>query len=238
MLGQVKIVLIYIAVTNSPKLEDYAARFVATIQLYPPGVEFQLIVCCNGGALATDKQMLFLTIPHEFYIRPNDPSWDIGGYQFVANQIDCDIVVCMGESVFFHRAGWLSRIIDSWHKYGPGFYGFFSSNLVRGHMNTTAFAVYPMALKLYPQVKDRRDRYEFEHGQTALWRRLSQQGKPTKFVTWSGEYDPKDWRRPDNILWKGDQSSLLVHCNHTERYAASSEETKRNWRAGADQPFK
>lgn len=238
MLGQVKVVIIYIAVTHSPKLEHYAARFVATMQLYPPGYEFRLIVCCNGGSLARDKEMLFLTVPHEFYIRPNDPSWDIGGYQFVADQIDCDIVVCMGESVFFHRAGWLTRIIESWQKYGPGFYGFFSSNLVRSHMNTTAFAVSPLHLKTYPKVKDKKDRYEFEHGHNALWRRLAFQGKPTKFVTWSGEYDPRDWRKPENILWKGDQSALLVHCNHTERYESANDDTKRKWQAGADQPFK
>jgi len=57
-------------------------------------------------------------------------------------------------------------------------------------------------------------------------------------VTWDGTWDPFQWRYPDNILWRGNQTNCLVYCNHTDRYNAAPVETRRNWERGADQPFK
>jgi hypothetical protein len=117
-------------------------------------------------------------------------------------------------------------------------YGLFSSHLARAHMNTTAFAVDPRYLLGHAKVTNHRERYEFEHGERALWRRLANFNIPTLFVTWDGVWKPRQWRYPQNILWRGDQSNLLCWCNHTDRYAAAPPETKRNWEAGADQLFR
>jgi hypothetical protein len=39
-------------------------------------------------------------------------------------------------------------------------------------------------------------------------------------VTWDGEWRRKDWRTPQNIFRRGDQSNLLVCDHHTEIYTA------------------
>ena len=234
-----KIVVLYVCVTQGGITRDLAARFVGTYQAFPPEAEHSLLVVCNGGPPATDIGLVFLGLDPQFYPRENDASWDIGAYQAGARgpAADADILVCLGESVYFHRAGWLRRVVEAWTKYGAGMYGFFSSNLVRPHMNTTGFATSPVLLRDYPKsITTHHDRYEFEHGERAFWRYVHGRGMPTKLLTWDGEWDPFLWRYPANILWRGDQSNCLVLCNHTERYDLAPPDTRRVWARGADSP--
>lgn len=236
-----KIVLAYIAVSRGPITADYCARFVASYHEFPPGVEHETVICCNGGALPTDIALMFSGLNAKFFPRVNDPGWDISAFIDGARGpcSDADIMLCLGESVYFHREGWFARLFDAWSKHGPGMYGPFASNTVRGHLNTTAFCCSPMLLRQYPaRVSTHADRYEFEHGRTALWRLTSARRMPVRMVTWDGEWEPRQWRVPRNILWRGDQSNCLMFCNHTERFAAASWTTKQNWLRTCDQPFK
>ena len=41
-----------------------------------------------------------------------------------------------------------------------------------------------------------------------------------------------------NILWRGNQSNLLMQCDHSERWNNANPMTKRRWSQKADQPFK
>ena len=176
-----------------------------------------------------------------FYPRPNDPGWDLSGFLDVASgpAKDADALLCLGESVHFNRAGWLNRLVQAWEHHGPGMYGPFASHSVRAHLNSTAFMCSPKDLLSYPQRvwKDRQDRYSFEHGPAALWRRLHQRGLPVFLVTWDGDWPPGHWRRPQNILWRGDQSNTLFACNHTDSFEAADDRTKRSWALKADAPF-
>jgi hypothetical protein len=139
-------------------------------------------------------------------------------------------MVCLGQSVHFHRHGWLERIVRAWEQFGPGMYGFLSSFLVRPHLQTTAFATSPQFLQDYPvKVVTKADRYEFEHGRFSFMNRLEVRRKPVKLVTFDGVYSKPMWRSPNNILWKGDQSNCLVWCNHTEDYAKATQKTKDFW---------
>lgn len=232
------ILLTYICVTHGPITYDYAARFVATYLLYPPGIEHKTVIACNGGMPSNDLACLFAPMDVTFYPRYNDKGWDISAYQDVAAHIPCDMMVCCGESVYFHKSGWMMRLALAWKQYGPGFYGFYSSHLVRAHLNTTAFACDPKEIRNYQRVKDHKDRYNFEHGESALWRKMHQFGKPTKLVTWDGVYDPGSWRKPPNILWRGDQTNTLAFCNHTDRFNDASPEVKQKWSSGADRAFR
>lgn len=230
-----RIAIIYIAVTHGPNLIDYSARYAATYGLFHPGYDHQTIVSCNGGRLSFEAEMLFSQIPNcTFYPRGNDDGWDISAYRDIANHTDAEILVCFGESIYFHRAGWLKRIMAERDFHGPGMYGFFSSYLVRPHLNTTAFVCDAALLRRSRLIYDKQTRYNFEHGENSFWRSVYLKGKAVKLVTWDGSYDFPFWRKPQNILWRGDQSNCLVFCNHTERYAAAPPETKRNWEAGAD----
>jgi hypothetical protein len=239
MLDPADVILIaYIAVAGGPLTHDYCARFVGSFLANPPGATNKLIVVCNGGALPLETQLLFEPLNATFLIRSNDPSWDIGGYMDVASLHPGQFMFCCGETVYFHREGWLARLAEAWKKYGNGMYGPFASNLVRSHLNTTAFACDTGSLLSYPRPANRNDRYEFEHGQNAFWRRLHQQGKPVKLVTWNGIWQPEHWRLPPNILWRGDQSNCLAYCSHTDHYRAAKPQDQRKWAAFADGLFR
>lgn len=235
-----KIAVCYTAVANGTKTEDFAARFIVTYRAFPPGIEHDTFIISNGGVLRTGAALIFAPISPRMFPRSNS-GWDIGGY-FEAARGPCsgyDMMVCLGESVHFQQAGWLKRLVDVWNKVGPGMYGPFASYVVRAHLGTTAFCCAPTMFKRYPfLVENKAQRYEFEHGQGAFWRRLSQFNIPTRLVTWDGDWGPREWRKPPNILWRGDQSNCLMLCSHTERYENADAERKVKWARSADRPFK
>ena len=177
---------------------------------------------------------MFSPIACQFLPRENDEGWDISAIQAVARKVKCDMLVCLGESCYFWKPDWLKPMVEAWKRYGAGMYGFFSSFLVRPHMNTTGFCCDPRFLLGYPQVTDHVGRYSFEHGLNSFWKRMQMFGKPAKLVTADGVYDPPQWRSAPNIMWRGDQSNCLIRCNHLDRWDAADEETKKNWSAGAD----
>lgn len=236
-----RIALCYVAVTHGPLTADYCARFVATFIEYPPGMEAEIFVCCNGGPLSYEKAVMFAPLKVKFLPRQNDPGWDISAYIEAARGPckDFDLMLCLGESCYFHRAGWLARLVLAWNRFGPGMYGSFSSNLVRSHLNTTGFCCPPKVLASYPKpVTSRGERYEFEHGNQAFWRMVALRGMPVRLVTWDGIWEPRVWRCPKDILWRGNQSNCLMWCQHTDRYVNADARTRLRWAKGADQPFK
>jgi hypothetical protein len=237
---KVKIVLCYICVTHGVNTEHLATRFVSTYNAYPPGAEHETFIVCNGGPLKTETGLLFATLPKvTFFPRENDGGWDISAWIDVAHHTDADMMVCLGESVYFHRAGWLKRMVDAWTEQGPGMYGFFASHVIRAHLNTTAFCIAPRALRAWPHpVRDRGARYSFEHGPDAFWRSCMINGMPVRFVTWDGIWLPTQWRAPNNILMRGTQENLLVFCNHVDNYFASDQATRNVWARLADSPFR
>lgn len=231
-----KIVIGYVAVTNGPHTADLISRFVGSYLVCPPGLPHELIVLCNGGPLPMEQGLMLDAIGARFMPRVNDPGWDISAFQDLAKSTDADILVCFGESVYFHRPNWLNHIVHAWNQHGEGMYGFFSSHLLRPHLNTTAFATAPKFLRQYAAVKSHPARYEFEHGENSFWRALHAWGVPVRLVTWDGSWQAGQWRYPKNILWRGTQENCLVFCNHTDRYSAASVQVKANWARGADNP--
>lgn len=235
-----KISVAYIAVTHGPITHEYCSRFAATYHEYPPGYDHELIVVCNGGPLQNKIGLTLSGINPRYYIRKNDQGFDISAYIELANGIcrDSDMLVCLGESVFFHRGLWLKRFVYAWETYGAGMYGPFSSNLLRPHLNTSAFCCHPMLIREYPfKVSDHNSRYEFEHGQHSFWKYVQKRAMPVRLVTWDGEYPPNEWRSPPDILWRGSQRNCLMFCNHTERWASSGLRIKQQWSRGADSRF-
>ena len=235
------VAVVYIVVSHGRISDDYCARFVASYHECPPGFPHETIVCCNGGPLNTESKLLFVGMGAGLFPRVNDQGFDLSGYQDVAAgpAKDVDALLCLGESVYFHRAGWLARLVEAWDKHGPGLYGPFASHNVRAHLNTTAFMCSPKHLLTYPERHwTRAARYEAEHGLGSFWRRTQQRGLPVRFVTWDGEWPPGQWRQPPNILWRGTQENLLMLCNHSDRWANADAMTKIRWAAKADQPFR
>jgi hypothetical protein len=236
----VKVCVAYTAVTNGSRTSDFIARFVVSWKEFPPGVETDLVVNCNGGVLSTEQNLLFAGLHAKMFPRFNDDARDISGHQAAARG-PCaayDMVLFCGESVYFHRAGWLKRFVETWQKLGPGFYGPFCSNSVRAHLNTTAFCASPALVASYPKVKTHQQSYSFEHGPFSMWRRAAAMGLPVRLVTWDGEWRPEEWRTPENILWKGDQTNCLMWCNHADRYFEAAPDTRWNWERATNQSFR
>ena len=226
-----KVAVVYTCVTEGSGNLIYATRFVSTHNAFDGGYHHQVVAVCNGGPPSPQLSQLLGGIDGIAFPRSNE-GWDIGGYIEAARGpcAEADIIVCLGQSVHFHRHGWLERIVRAWEQFGPGMYGFLSSFLVRPHLQTTAFATSPQFLQDYPvKVVTKADRYEFEHGRFSFMNRLEVRRKPVKLVTFDGVYSKPMWRSPNNILWKGDQSNCLVWCNHTEDYAKATQKTKDFW---------
>lgn len=231
------ILLAYICVAHGPKTAEYAARFVGSYLANPPGVEHQTVVVCNGGMLDPETAMLFLPMDVKFFVRENDGGWDVSGFIDVAKNFQSDMQVNFGESCYLHKPGWMLQLAQAWSVFGPSFLGVFSSHSVRAHLNTNAFACSPNHLREYPPVTNHPERYAFEHGPNALWRRLDRKGIPVRLVTWDGTWRKGDWRKPQNILSRGTQENCLCWCIHNERYWAADPATKRLWASYADRPF-
>ena len=236
-----RICVAYTVVSQGPISDQFASRFVATFHEHPPGVECDLLVICNGGPLRTDLSLIFAPLRAQMFPRVNDEGKDITGYMDAARGPckDYDAMLCLGESIYFTRAGWLRRLVEAWNKIGPGFYGPFGNNNVRPHLQTTAFFCPPVLLSRYPtRPNNRPSRMEFEHGQKSMWRWVAGHGMPVRCVTWDGEWESRMWRMPQNILWRGDQSNLLMMNNHAQGWENAPPETKQVWSRNADSPFR
>jgi hypothetical protein len=235
-----KIAAVYIAVTNGPHTTDHCAQFVASINDYPGLVQVDFWIACNGGPLTTE-QILILSPLNPYYMpRVNDQGYDLSAYQDAVRG-PCalyDAVLCLGESIRAVRMGWLQRLVSVWQRLGPGFYGFFGSNNVSPHMQTSAFFTSPDILRSYPiKIQTRAQRYEFEHGSRAMWRLMLQKGRPVRCITWDGEWLPHQWRQPPDILWRGNQGNLLFWNNHAMGWLTADPTTRLRWAAMADRPY-
>lgn len=235
---RIKIDVVYIVVSQGHLVDTYGPRFVQSYLQFPPEMDHRLLIACNGGDPGPKRRDYFRDTQAEFILRPNDAGWDISAYQNIARQTDADFLLCLGESIHFHRAGWLRKIADARENYGPGMYGIFSSHFVRAHLNTTGFAADKNLLLAYPQVTNHPERYEFEHGHGCFWKQIASQGMATALVTWNNCWFPGEWRQEKGIMHDSDQLSLLAHCNHTSKFADGTPATRELWAAQSNTPFK
>jgi len=220
---QGKLAIAYLYPALGSQFDDLALRFVRTYSASPPGIEHDTVIITNGGNL-TPKMRNNIegpgVLPNIRYIeRISNDGFDIGAFQHAANYLDCYACCFFGAPAHFKRAGWLKRLVDAWQKHGPGMYGSMASFLQRPHLQTTGFLTSPEFIRKWgPLAVSRADRYAFEWGWDALWRKVVAWGYPAMLVTWDGEYNPRDWRKPKNCLWRGDQSNCLSYFRHSDTY--------------------
>lgn len=228
--------IVYVTVSGGEQTERYAQRFCSSFRNFPPGADnWGLCAVSNGGPMEPDVERHFLPLKATVIKRDNS-GWDIGAYIEVANRVRFyDAILCCGQSVYFHRPGWLKRLDSVWTTHGPGLYGFFASNLVRKHLNTTCFCVDPRLLCGWGQVVDTKEkRYEFEHGAKPFWKQVEALGRPVRLVMWDHDLAPWQWRTTENEFWRGDQSQCLMWCSHTDRFQNAVKGTRTMWTNNAD----
>ena len=178
---------------NLPVYEPLARRFISSYLNNPPGVadhDFHVLV--NGPMLSAGQMRLFNPLVCHFHQCTN-VGRDIGAYQWAAENVPCDLMVCLGTPVHFHKTGWLDRIERAFLDNGPALYGAWGFHQPSNHIRTTAFWLPPEMLKAYPFMIGDGQRYEFEHGGNSITQHALKWGFDVLQVTWSGVYPLPEW---------------------------------------------
>jgi hypothetical protein len=197
---------------------------------FSAGTDFDIFIqTCNGREFVGDDGEWL----GELYWMGGEyfgDGFDIGAHQHAANSIppEYDFAVFCSTQVHFHREGWLKRMVEAREQFGPGLYGAMASRENHPHLRTCFFGCDPADFRAYPWVINSKAlSLEFESGKTGFWTWIRANGRKEVLVAWDGFYDErKDWRKPDNIFRRGDQSNCLVWDRHTELYAKATPEEK------------
>jgi hypothetical protein len=203
-------------------------RFLRTYDQFKPEEDHQLVIIDCGGAATFNYTFRSL----EYY----GNGWDCGAYQFAADAIDCDLLVCCNAWTYFWRFDWLRLLQKAYVEHGPGIYGV-SASFERGpHLRTPCFAIATELLREYPiHVKDRYSCNSFEASEHSITRFVQRLGKPAMLVTADGSnWVQPNWRAASNIFRRGDQSNVLVWDRHTDLYRDSDSDYKRQLELVAD----
>ena len=171
-----------------------ASRFMDTYRKFPAGEAHELHVICNGGEPGSAYRAPFKGTSSAFHVRDNT-GWDIGSYQWAAENIPCDLLVCLGAPVHFHRSGWLVRMVESYLNNAPCLCGCWAYLHPNWHVRTTAFWTDPNIIRSYPYVigSARSSRYDFEHGKNSITRHVLKADMDCIMVSWKGEFGLKQW---------------------------------------------
>lgn len=224
----VSITLIYVHPPSEPDQLELASRFVTSYHYFPPAYPHETVISINGGKVTPMIECLFGSIPGVKFFERSDDGWDNGAFIEIAKQTKTDAVFCMGGPGYVRRQGWLQRMAYAWDKHGPGMYGSLASFEIRPHICTCGFLAPAKAMAEYPYPHyTKAERYAFEHGPNSFCRLVLRRGMRVMLVTWDGEYEWKDWRKPRNVYAKGDQSNCLSYFRHSDSYENSDPNEKK-----------
>lgn len=171
-----------------------AERFARTLKEFPAGYPHELHVIANGRLEVKDlDRRPFQGISCHWHSRDNS-GWDIGAFQYAAEIIKCDLLVCLGANVHFYQPGWLDRMVEAYANNGLGLYGCWGYTFPL-HIRTTAFWLPPELMLSYPNVigTARTMRYDFEHGPNSITRWTLEAGLRALVVSWTDAWDQPDW---------------------------------------------
>jgi hypothetical protein len=229
-----KVTVVMVRVVTKPEYRHSEQRLLDSYLKFDAGYGHELVIIDRCGDSPDDVKAT--------HLRYDLQGWDCGAWQFSGRNIDADLLVCLNSSTYITGAGWLKRFVDAVEAHGDGLYGPLASYEINPHIRTPCMVFQPHIIRQYPaQVMDRLDTYRMEvfgyPGGTpnfTMW--VRSKGWQTRLVTWDGDYDLPEWRKPDNIFRRGDQSNLLVRDRHADAYEVSSEEGKRVLEGLADGP--
>lgn len=217
----------------------FQQRFLATYKQFKPTVPHELVVCCcgadNRAAIPVEVENSYNGL-NPIFANYGGRGWDIGAFQHVVQLLHVDFAVFLATPVYFWRADWLQKMVDAFNQYGDGLYGPMASYEHAPHIRTSCFGCSPALFRLYPYKIDSRDKarfFESTDWNFSTWVR-EECGLPVKMVTADGSYDEPEWRKPDNIFRRGDQSNTLIRDRHCDLYNLASPEEKLQLANAAD----
>lgn len=216
----------------------FSERFASTYEKFKPTIPSELrVVFCGSEPTDKDKELYAgLGAVFDTYL---GTGWDLGAHQTIASKLDHDMVLCLATPAYLWLEGWLELTAEAFDMNGDGLYGPMASYELAPHIRTSAFAFSPATIRTYPhEINSRETCFHFESGftstgiphQSCSWsfsNWMAEQGKPVLMVNAEGCYVRDEWRKPDNIFRRGDQSNCLIRDRHWDIYQAASEAEKR-----------
>lgn len=212
---QRKINVVYIYPMIGSKWDKYAERFSRLYREFRPTIEHTLIVVSNGREPSKRAKEIFANLPVTWYVHDNS-GYDIGAFQVVAAKFPATLMVCLGASTYFRKAGWLERMVEGAEKYGLGVYGSMghqghTAYRVWPHVRTSAFWLDPVLLNEYPmRIRGTGQRYEFEHGRSSICEWAKAMGFEVRVIGFKGDWPLATCNAMPNGYHKGDQSNCLT----------------------------
>lgn len=208
-------------------------RWISTYVQFKPAINHELVVVDSD--VATDPAEYS---PHASrFMVYTGGGWDCGIWQMVGREIQTDLLICCNSSTYFHRHGWMERFVEAVEQYGVGLYGSMGSYECSPHLRTPCLVFQPQVVNAYPWITAcRNDTWAFEvlRGADNFTQWSGRNGFTPRLVTWDGVWEQPDWRKPDNIFRRGDQSNILVKDRHVDTFAASPPEGKETLSKLAD----
>lgn len=210
-----------------PHFSHYVKRFARSFKDHPPGHDYELWVTCHWGERIDAVRKLFYGIKTRFF-EYQDNGCDIGSTQMVSALVEpSGFVVGLATHAYFHREGWLKRLVEAREKHGPGLYGVAASNEGRPHIRTSCYGLDADLWQHFETVINTREACtEFENGQKSITNFVQRQTLEVWQVTWDDEQGPNTWRLPDGVFRKGQQNAMLVFDRHSDIFEAASDEEK------------
>lgn len=207
--------------------EDYVFRFSETFKNFPPEHDYALYLTCHWGTPTDRIRKMFYGLK-AIYLDYNGDGCQIGAQQNTALICPRDFFVGFTVHNYFHRSGWLKRMMEAREKHGPGLYGSSASLEGSPHIRTAGYGMDRALWGKYPQSIDTRDACSrFENGDWSVTKFVTDQGLPAMQVTWDGEQSQEDWRKPDGVFRRGEQNAMLMWDRHTEIYSDAEPEEKK-----------
>lgn len=207
-----KVAVVYVfPQVNAKVYEPQAMRFSKQYVRFPPGAtNHNLYVVCNGGGEITKRQESLFEPLAPTFLYHNNAGKDIGAYIMAAQNVPCDLLVCLGAPTRPRMDCWLDRIVRAVEDNGPGLYGTWAFHVPAPHIRTTVFAISPRILNAYPHEVDDGKRYFFEHGAESITKFCMKKGFPVLQVTGAGVFDISRWHHVP-------QEQCLFMDQHCER---------------------
>jgi hypothetical protein len=212
--------IVFVRVVNKPEYHHGEDRLLASYLKYKPEMEHDVVIVDHHGTSADD-------LPGAAHLPFSGNGWDCGIWKFAGQNIEAELLVCFNSSTFITGHGWLEHFVKAVETHGDGLYGPLASYEIVPHIRTPCMAFQPHVVASYPQeVNCREDTYRFEvfgypDGTPNFTQWCRGQGFQARAVYWSGCHDQPQWRDPENIFRRGDQSNLIVKDRHAEAYEIS-----------------
>ena len=209
-------------------------RFCDTFKRFPPGRNYELWAMCNWGDPTDEVRQWFYGIKTVF-MPYDEHGCDLGGHQSVAKLHPNALVIGMTSRCYFHRSGWIDRLITAVEKHNDaGLFGCSASKQGgKLHLCTRAFAMIGQVWNQYPEIIDSRQKGPFfevgtnnANGNLMEW--IGSLGLKSVVVHWDQEFIlPEMWEdytKCQNRFRDGNQEQMLVHDYHTDLFKNGNSE--------------